>query len=97
MKTEASSGLNAEQYARLKRLSDLGDKGIDFSDAPEVTDWTGAKRGMFYAGPEDKITVGLDSDVVNWFQTQSPDTEESESSINKALRSYIAEQKKKAG
>ena len=65
METEKSSLLNAEQYARLKRLSDLGDKGIDFSDAPEVTDWTGAKRGMFYTGPEDKVAIGLDAERVD--------------------------------
>jgi len=48
--------LTAEQYARLRRLCTLGDNGIDFSDVPEVTDRTGAKRGMFYTGPDHKLT-----------------------------------------
>jgi len=97
MKTEISSHLSAEQFARLERLSALPDEAIDTSDIPEVTDWAGAKRGKFFTGPDDKVAVGLDSDLVVWFESQSPTGEEPEIRINQALRAYITEQAKKAG
>ena len=58
MKTETSSKLSPEQNARLERLAAMPDKAIDTSDIPEVRDWTGAKRGLFYASPEDKVAIG---------------------------------------
>jgi uncharacterized protein (DUF4415 family) len=97
MKTEISSHLTAEQFARLERLSALPDDAIDTSDISEVTDWTGAKRGLFFTKPEDKVAIGLDSDLVVWFESQSSTGEESETRINQALRAYVTEQSKKAG
>ena len=96
MKTAISSNLSPEQFARLERLSKLGDAAIDFSDAPEVTDWTGTKRGLFYSGTDDKVAVGLDPDVVAWFESKSASDEEPGSKINKALRAYMQEQIQKA-
>ena len=96
MKTEISSHLTREQSARLARLSSLPDEAIDTSDIPEVIDWTGAKRSLFFTGPEDKVAVGLDSDLVIWFESQSLTSEESETRINQALRAYVSEQQKKA-
>ena len=38
-----------EQIQReLEALAQMPDEEIDFSDIPEVTDWSGAIRGMFY-------------------------------------------------
>jgi hypothetical protein len=42
----------------------LPDDVIDTSDIPEVRDWTGVKRGLFFTGPGDKVAIGLDADVV---------------------------------
>jgi uncharacterized protein (DUF4415 family) len=95
--TENSIHLSAEQFERLKRLSDLGDAGIDLSYAPEVTDRTTAKPGLFCPGPGDKVAVGLDSDVAAWFESRSSPGEESEERINQALRAYVAEAEMKAG
>ena len=97
MKTETSSHLSTEQLARLERLSALPDEAIDTTDIPEVTNWTGAKRGLFFTGPEDKVAVGLDSDLVAWFESQSSQAEEPEIRINQALRAYVATQVQKAG
>ncbi len=96
MKTESSSKLSREQIDRLKRLSALPDEAIDTSDIPEVRDWTGAKRGLFYTGPSDKVTIGVDADVVAWFRTQSPAGEEYEKGINRVLLEHITEKKRKA-
>jgi uncharacterized protein (DUF4415 family) len=97
MKTEISSHLTAQQFARLERLSALPDEAIDISDIPEATDWKGAKRGLFYAGPADKVSVGLDSDLVAWFESQETTDEEPEARINRALRAYVTKQAQKAG
>jgi hypothetical protein len=46
--TGASRQLTREQSAELKSLADLPDDAIDTSDAPELLDWSGVKRGLFY-------------------------------------------------
>jgi hypothetical protein len=48
MKKGTSRELTREQRAELKALADLSDDAIDTSDAPELLDWSGAKRGLFY-------------------------------------------------
>jgi uncharacterized protein (DUF4415 family) len=96
MKTENSSKLSPEQLARLERLSALPDEAIDTSDIPEVRDWTGAKRGLFYTVPGDKVAIGVDSEVVAWFRSRSPAGEEYENRINRVLSEHIAEERKKA-
>ena len=47
MKRE-SSELTGKQRAELQALEELTDDQIDTSDIPEVLDWTGARRGVFY-------------------------------------------------
>jgi hypothetical protein len=48
MKKEAPKPLTSEQVAELNALAALSDDMIDTSDAPEVLDWSLAKRGLFY-------------------------------------------------
>ncbi len=48
MKKVTSKQLSREQRAELKSLVALRDDAIDTSDAPELLDWSGAKRGLFY-------------------------------------------------
>ena len=48
MKRERSSSLTAAQRAELKALAALPDDQINTQDIPEVRDWSGAKRGVFY-------------------------------------------------
>jgi uncharacterized protein (DUF4415 family) len=97
MKTEISSKLSPEQCARLERLSALPDNAIDTSDIPEVRDWTGARRGLFYTSPGEKVAIRVDAEVVAWFRTYSPAGEEYEKGINRVLLEHIAEEKQKAG
>jgi hypothetical protein len=47
MKKEASKRLTREQMAELKAVNALPDSAIDTSDAPELPEWSGAKRGLF--------------------------------------------------
>jgi len=96
MKMETSSTLTPEQFARLERLAALPDEAIDTSDIPEVRDWTGAKRGLFFTRPGDKVAIGVNADVVAWFRSQPPAGEELESRINRVLSEHIAEETRKA-
>ena len=97
MKRGSSNSISADELAELDALASLPDDAIDLSDIPEVTDWTGAKRGIFFTGPAEKVAVGIDSDLAAWFESHSSTREESEERINRALRSYITEQLRKAG
>jgi uncharacterized protein (DUF4415 family) len=96
MKTENSSKLSSEQFARLERLSALPDDAIDTSDIPEVRDWTGARRGLFYTGPGDKVAVGVDAELVSWFRSHTPAGEELENGINRVLQEHITQKRRKA-
>jgi hypothetical protein len=67
MKEGASKRLTREQRAELKSLAALRDDAIDTSDAPELLDWSGAKRGLFYRPVKQQLTLRLDADA-----TRSP-------------------------
>ena len=45
---KADTELTPQQQAEIDALKAMPDEEIDTSDIPEVTDWSGAKRGMFH-------------------------------------------------
>lgn len=71
MKKE-NSDLTAQQRADLQALEELPDDQIDTTDIPEIFDWTGAKRGVFYRPVKQQITLRLDAEC--HFMVQSPRT-----------------------
>jgi uncharacterized protein (DUF4415 family) len=75
MKKETSKRLTREQLAELKSLAALPDNAIDTSDAPELLDWTGAKRRVFYRPVKQQLTLRLDADVVAWFKSHTKPSE----------------------
>ena len=89
MNKEASENLTAKQEAQLAALSTLLDDQIDTSDIPEIQDWSGAKRGLFYRPVKQQITLRLDADLIDWFKTHHPQSEGYQTSINRALREYV--------
>jgi hypothetical protein len=48
MNKARSKRLTAAQQAELVSLAALRDDAIDTSDAPELVDWSGPRRGLFY-------------------------------------------------
>src|SRR3546814_2695058 len=54
--------------------SDLAmpDSGIDYSDAPTLTEdfWKTAERGRFYKPIKQQVTARLDADVLAWLKSQ---------------------------
>lgn len=92
MKKAISSSLTAKQRAELKALARLADKDIDIETIPEVRDWSGAKRGLFYRPVKQQLTLRLDADVVAWFKKRAPGGRGYQSDINSALRTFVAKQ-----
>jgi len=88
MRKETSKRLTREQLAELKSLAALPDSAIDTSDAPELLDWSGAKRGVFYRPVKQQLTLRLDADVVAWFKSQTTSSEGYQTRINRALREF---------
>src|SRR5882757_1543711 len=95
MKKVSSKALSSEQRAELNALAALTDDAIDTSDAPEVLDWSGAKRGLFYRPIKQQLTLRLDVDVVAWFKTHATPKEGYQTRINRALREYVRARGKK--
>jgi len=89
MKKGTSKRLSDEQRKELKRLAALPDDAIDTSDAPELPDWSGAKRGLFYRPLKQQLTLRLDVDVVAWFKQHTTSNEGYQTRINRALREYV--------
>ena len=89
MKKGTSKRLTPEQRAELKSLAALPDDAIDTSEAPELLDWSGAKRGLFYRPVKQQLTLRLDADVVSWFKNHTTSDEGYQTRINRALREYV--------
>ncbi|MGH6737227.1 MAG: BrnA antitoxin family protein [Methyloceanibacter sp.] len=89
MKKKTSRSLTREQLAELKAVAALADSAIDTSDAPEVADWSDAKRGLFYRPVKKQITLRLDADLVSWFKSHTKSVKGYQTRINEALREYV--------
>ncbi len=89
MKKGTSKGRTAKQKAQVEALAALPDEEIDTGDIPEVEDWSGAKRGLFYRPVKQQITLRLDADLIDWFKRHHPKGEGYQTSINRALREYV--------
>jgi uncharacterized protein (DUF4415 family) len=60
--------LTDAQLEDLKSLAERPDVEIDYSDIPEITDFSGFEVGKFYRPVKESVTVRLDADVVNWLK-----------------------------
>ena len=73
-------------YSDIKRLENMKDSEIDYSDIPETDEafWADAEVVM----PKNKVHVSirLDSDIVDWFKKRGRGYQ---SRINAVLKSYI--------
>ena len=93
MRKATSRTLSRKQKAELKALGSMPDDAIDTSDIPEVVDWTGARRGLFYRPIKKQLTLRLDADVVAWFKRKGGGYQ---TRINRALREYAGKAQRRA-
>src|SRR5712691_1448536 len=91
MKKGGSERLTRAQQAEIEALAALPDDQIDTRDMPEVRDWSGARRGLFFRPIKQQLTLRIDADVIAWFKSHTPHGEGYQTSINRALREYVAQ------
>jgi uncharacterized protein (DUF4415 family) len=89
MKKGTSKPLTAAQWAELDTLAALPDEQINTAATPEQRDWTGARRGVFFRPIKKQLTLRLDTDLIDWFKTHTPNGEGYQTRINSALREYM--------
>jgi uncharacterized protein (DUF4415 family) len=90
-KGNSDPALTASQKAELEALAAMPDEKIDTRDIPEQRDWQGAKRGLFFRPVKKQLTLRLDADLIDWFQSRVPQGKGYQTTINDALREYVAQ------
>ena len=91
MRKDNSETLTPQQKAELDGLASLPDDQIKTGDIPEQRDWSGARRGALYRPVKQQITLRLDADLIEWFRRHPEAGEGYQTSINRALREYVAQ------
>ena len=74
---------------QIRALEALPNDEIDTTDAPEILDWSDARRGVFYRPVKQQITLRLDADIIAWFKAQARDGRGYQTDINGALREHV--------
>jgi uncharacterized protein (DUF4415 family) len=97
MKRPSGKSLTPAQKAELAELAAMPDAEIDTSDAPELADWAGARRGLFYRPIKQQLTLRLDADLIAWFRDHTTAAEGYQTRINRVLREYVERKLRKAG
>jgi uncharacterized protein (DUF4415 family) len=97
MKKASSKSLTAKQKRELTALARIPDDKVDTRSIPEVKDWSGAKRGMFYRPVKQQLTLRLDADVIAWFKDHALKGRGYQSDINRALRKHVERRARKTG
>src|SRR6266852_2767620 len=97
MKKGNPKALTPQEGVELAALANLPDATIDTSDAPEIPDWSGARRGLFYRPIKQQLTLRLDADLIAWFRGHATKAEGYQTRINRALREYVQHQSRQAG
>ncbi len=88
MKKETAE-LSPDVQAQIRALEALSDDRIDTTDAPEILDWSDARRGVFYRPVKQQITLRLDADIIAWFKAQARGGRGYQTDINGALREHV--------
>ena len=81
--------LPADIQAQMRALEALPDDQVDITDAPEIRDWSDARRGVFYRPVQQQITLRLDADIIAWFKARAPNGRGYQTDINGALREHV--------
>lgn len=90
-KEPSKTAMTPEQLAELEALAALPDDQINTAATPEQKDWRGARRGVFFRPVKEQLTLRLDADLIAWFKEHAPSGKGYQTSINSALRAYVAQ------
>ena len=83
--TELPSGVQSQ----IRAIEALPEDQIDTTDAPEILDWSDARRGVFYRPIKQQITLRLDVDIIAWFKAHAHNGRGYQTDINGALRAHV--------
>ena len=89
MKKAISRHLKSSQRSELDALAALPDQKIDTKDIPEVRNWSGARRGLFFRPIKRQLTMRLDADIIAWFKSHVREGEGYQTNINRVLRNFV--------
>lgn len=78
----------------IEALAAMPDSEIDLSDIPEIKDFSGAVRGMFYRPVKKSLTIRLDADVLAWLKSQGAGYQ---TRINRLLRYAMLSEMQRRG
>ena len=81
--------LPLDVQGQIRTLEALPDDQIDTTDAPEILDWSDARRGAFYRPVKQQITLRLDADIIAWFKAHARGGRGYQTDINGALREHV--------
>jgi uncharacterized protein (DUF4415 family) len=82
--------LSKKAERELRALAAMSDDDIDLSDAPEITDWSGAVVGLFYRPRKTPLTLRIDVDVLAWLRSKGKGYQ---TRINRILRDAMLVEK----
>ncbi|MDE0672587.1 MAG: BrnA antitoxin family protein [Caldilineaceae bacterium] len=69
---------------------------IDTTDAPEILDWSDARRGVFHRPVKQQITLRIDADIIAWFKARARKGRGYQTDINGALREHVKREARSA-
>jgi uncharacterized protein (DUF4415 family) len=76
----------------LQAMDAMSDEDIDYSDIPQITDFSGFVPNPFYRPVKDQVTLRIDRDVLAWFKASN---EKYQTAINAVLREHMDREAKK--
>ena len=85
--------MSLSKAERMKKLNEINDEDIDYSDAPELDDSFWQDAVIEYPERKKPVTLRLDSDILEWFKSKGKGYQ---TKINAVLRSYVEANKKNA-
>jgi uncharacterized protein (DUF4415 family) len=83
--------MKKKYFSDLKRLRNMKDEEIDYSDIPELDEAFFKKAVIVLPQPKASVSIRLDQEVLDWFKAQGKGYQ---TRINALLRAYMEAQTK---
>jgi len=87
--TKTTSEVRTKGKTDFKRLREMRDEDIDYSDIPKLDESFWETVTLTMPEPKDRLTIRLDHDVVEWLKKRGRGYQ---TRINAILRSYMKAQ-----
>lgn len=82
--------MSTSRAEQLRRLREMPEEKIDFSDIPEIDDAFFANATIIERPLRtEQISIRIETDVLTWFREQSKGKKGYQTLINDVLRSYV--------